>query len=94
MTPEPFAIGGVFGKAKAERFETGDLFVEILAFEIEDDVVCNGDFVGDVDGERRFAVGTFESGISRQGIDDAFKAELFEELDGFDWELAEYRYLI
>lgn len=87
MAPEPFTIGGVFGKAEAERFEAGDLFVEVVAFEIEDDVVCNGDFVGGVDGKRRFAVGAFEPGVSRQGIDDTFEAKLFEELDGFDRKL-------
>ena len=101
MAPEPGLVSRVLGKREAKRFETGDLFVEVLAFEIEDDGRRRHTPDGscfrlrcDVYGKRCVAVGTFEPGVSRQGIDDPFETELFEELDGFDGELAVDRYLV
>ena len=82
LPPEPWAVGGVFVKGQAERLEAFYLSVEVFAFEIESYALVRPYVIGDVDGERRFAVGALESGVSGQGIDDTPEAELFEELHG------------
>ena len=84
MAPEPVAIGGVFVERKSEGFESCDLAIEVVAFEIENDVVRCRPIIGYVDGKRRISVRALKTGISRQRINNKDKAELCKKLGRFD----------
>ena len=83
LAPKPGAVGGVFVELDTEGFKTIDLGVEVIVFEIEDDVVERFHRVGDVDGKRTFPVRAFEASVAWEGIDDKSKAEFLKELDRF-----------
>src|SRR5688572_1491340 len=46
LAPEPVAVGWVFVKYESERFEAGYLGIEVVAFEIQNDVVGSDDVLG------------------------------------------------
>ena len=97
LSPEPGAIGWWFGEFEAEGREAFEFGVEVGALEIQDDVVQGLDrsqFAEFAHRQGRFAVGTFETSVSREGIDDTFQAQLFEEFDRFDGLFGVDGYLI
>ena len=94
LPPEPRPVCRIFVKGEAVSLELSDLFIEVIALEIENDIIRGNDIVGGVDREGAFAVGTLETGVTGQGIDNADEAELFKKLDRLDRLLRKDRYLI
>ena len=76
------------GECEAEGLEACHFGVEIVAFEVEHDVVGGDSFVVDIDRQSRFAVSTLKPGISRQGIDNEPEPELLKKLDRLDRQFA------
>ncbi len=88
FAPEPFAVSGTYVKVEAEGLEAFNVRIKVVAFEIKDDVVKRHtpyrSCFRRVDGESAIAVGAFKSRVSRQRIDNKFKAELLEKLGRFN----------
>lgn len=93
LPPKPGTVGRWFDELDAKRRQAFKFGFDV-ALEIEDDVVGRHGIVVNVDGQRRSPVAAFEPGITRQGIDDAREAELFEKLDRLDGQFAVYRDLV
>ena len=94
LSPKPGAVGRVFIERKSLGLELGYGVVEIIAFEIQNDVIREVSSFIVLDGQSRVTVGTFEACVTRKGIHDKPKAELIKELGRLLRFIGVDRYLV